>query len=75
MTSHEKTLDYLEKHIPDLAGAAITQAYWHTLAAGLSVLESENGVIYEVFPDGTRNVVKNIEPPTKVPVGRVYTIR
>jgi hypothetical protein len=37
----EKTLCYLEEHIPELADAAFKQAYWQALAAGSSVLEVE----------------------------------
>ena len=40
-----------------------------------SVLQSENGVIYEVFPDGTRLERKRIEPPTPVPAGTKIVIR
>lgn len=69
MSIQEEAIQYLEAHIPELAESAVTQAYWQALAAGSSVLESENGVIYEVFPDGTRNILKNIEPPTPVTVG------
>jgi hypothetical protein len=69
MTEEEKNIEFLEEHIPELAEAAVTQAYWQALASGNSVLESENGVIYEVFPDGTRKVVKNIEPPVPVEKG------
>lgn len=65
----EKEMEHLEKHIPELAETAVTQAYWQALAAGSSVLESENGVIYEVFPDGTRKALKTIEPPTSVAIG------
>lgn len=70
----EKELDHLEQHIPELAQAAVTQAYWQALAAGSSVLESDNGVIYEVFPDGTRKVVKMIEPPTCVTIGEKWIL-
>jgi hypothetical protein len=38
------------------------------------VLQSEQGYIYEVFPDGRRVVVKKIEPPTPVVSGRKITI-
>lgn len=69
MSIQEEAIQYLEAHIPELAESAVTQAYWQALASGSSVLESENGVIYEVFPDGTRKPVKTIEPPTPVPVG------
>lgn len=66
----EKTLCYLEEHIPELADAAFKQAYWQALAAGSSVLEVENGTIVEVFPDGTRQFVKQIDPATPVTPGQ-----
>ena len=58
----EREIQYLEEHIPELAESAVTQAYWQSLAAGNSVLESENGIIYERFPDGSSQIVKEIEP-------------
>ena len=61
----DRVIDYLEEHIPELAESAVTQAYWQSLAAGNSVLESENGIIYERFPDGSSKMVKTIEPPTQ----------
>jgi hypothetical protein len=45
------------------------------LESGLSVLQSEGGTIYEVFPDGSRKQVKEIEPPTKVVSGQKIAIR
>jgi len=69
MTEQKEDIEFLEEHIPELAEAAVTQAYWQTLASGNSVLESDNGVIYEVFPDGTRKAVKTIEPPIPVVKG------
>jgi hypothetical protein len=69
MSERDQDIEFLEEHIPELAEAAVTQAYWQTLASGNSVLESENGVIYEVFPDGTRKVVKTGEPPVPVEKG------
>ena len=81
----EREIQYLEEHIPELAESAVTQAYWQSLAAGNSVLESENGIIYERFPDGSSQIVKEIsqrlgcaygrryanakEPPTPVAIG------
>ena len=69
MSTPEQTMRFLEEHIPELAESAVTQAYWQALASGSSVLESDNGVIYEVFPDGTRKVVKTITPPSPVTLG------
>lgn len=71
----EKAMRYLEEHIPDLVGAAITQAYWEALAMGSSVTQCENGVIYEVFPDGTRKVIKTIAPPLPVKLGQKVLIK
>ena len=45
------------------------------LASGQSVLQSEGGRIIRVYPDGTREMVKEIEPPIKVEPGTTYTIR
>ncbi len=69
MNTSEQSMRFLEEHIPELAESAVTQAYWQALASGRSVLESDNGVIYEVFPDGTRQFVKVITPPSLVVLG------
>lgn len=66
MKPSEEIVDHLEAHVPKLAHAAVTQAYCEALAAGHSVLIAEDGVIYEVFPDGTRKAVKHTEPPVAV---------
>ena len=71
----EKTLQHVEKGIPALVQSAGTQAYWRTLAAGHAVLESEDGVIYEVAPGGSRRVVKHIAPATPVPPGTRRELR
>ena len=69
MPTSEKAMQFLEEHIPELAQSAVTQAYWQALASGSSVLQSENGAIYEVFPDGARTLVKTTTPPSAVAVG------
>jgi hypothetical protein len=75
MPIDEETMRYLEEQIPELAKVAFAQAYLQALAAGSSVLVCEDGVIYEVFPDGARNVVKHIEPPRVVIPGTKVTLR
>lgn len=75
MPLSEKSMQFLEDHIPELAQSAATQAYWQSLASGNSVLQSEKGVIYEVFPDGTRIIVKKITPPTPVSVGKKRVLK
>ncbi len=49
MKNNEKAIDYLEAHIPELAAAAVKQAYWQTLASGASVLVSDDGVVADFF--------------------------
>jgi hypothetical protein len=71
----EPEITELETQFPAMSGAAFTAAREETLASGQSVLESENGVIYEVFPDGTRIERKRIEPPTCIPAGTKFLIR
>jgi len=67
MSTQEKAIRYLEEHIPELADAAIKQAYWLALAAGSSVLERVNDSLVEVFPDGSRKIIKPLpaQTPTK----------
>ncbi len=74
MTLSEEELNYLEEHIPELAKAAFTQAYWAALASGSSVLMSENGNLVEIFPSGKRKIIKPLPPSTKVTIGQVLEI-
>jgi len=75
MALSEKEISYLEEHIPELADAAFTQAYWAALASGSSVLVSENGKLMEIFPDGTKKFIKQLTPPTPATPGQRYTLR
>jgi hypothetical protein len=75
MPLSEQSMQFLEEHIPELAQSAVTQAYWQALAAGNSVLQCDNGAIYEVFPDGTRTLVKTVTPPTAVTPGETRALR
>lgn len=75
MQEDDKMLDDLEKLIPPLSGSAVTVAYWQALAAGNSVLETADGAIYEVFPDGTQKFVKMISPPVPVVLGTTYQLK
>jgi hypothetical protein len=71
----EQTLTYLEEHIPILAQAAVTQAYWATLARGYSVLERTEEGLVETFPNGTSQFIKPLEPRLHVPKGTKRMIR
>ncbi len=69
MPNQESDMQKLENQFPSASGSAFAAAREQVLASGQSVLQSEHGVIYEVFPNGTRRRVKNIEPPTPVVAG------
>ncbi len=75
MESSEEVIDYLEAHIPELAEAAVKQAYWQALASGASVLVSDNGVIKEIFPDGTSKIIERNAPFVKTEKGKIIKIK
>src|SRR5437868_2877667 len=75
MEDTEYNIEELESQFPAIAGSAFAAARERILASGQSVLQSEQGYIYEVFPDGRRVLVKKIEPPTSVQAGRKIAIR
>ena len=68
-------IQQLESQFPAVSGSAFAAARAQALASGQSVLQSQDGVIYEVFPDGRKLVVKQIEPPTQFVSGSIFTIR
>lgn len=74
MPDHENNIETLESQFPAISGSAFVAARAVVLASGQSVLQSEGGVIYEVFPDGRRVPVKQIEPPMADVYGRKITI-
>ncbi len=75
MNISEESLAYLEAHIPELADAAATQAYWQALASGSSVLEAREGALVEVFPDGTQKTIKLLPTRTTVAPGQAVRRR
>lgn len=64
----------LETEFPAASGVAFATARQEALASGLSVLESNDDGIYEIFPDGKRVLVKKIVPPTHIETGSIYLI-
>jgi hypothetical protein len=75
MSDQEKAILDFERRIPLVSGEAFAAARAQTLAAGQSVLQSEQGALYEVFPDGTRRWLKAIEPATPVRKGEKIMLR
>ena len=74
MSIDENAMCFLEEHIPDLADAAVRQAYWSSLASGNNVLICENGAIVEVHPDGSKKLIKKIAPPIPTIKGQRFKI-
>ncbi len=75
MKLDDEAIDYLEQFIPELAAIATRQAYLQALASGESVLIAENGQLIEVFPNGTKKVIKQLEPPVHIAVGSKFEIK
>ena len=71
----DQDIQKLESQFPPKAGSIFAAARKQALDAGLSVVESDNGIIYETFPDGHRKLVKKIDPPTTVVAGSICHIR
>ena len=71
----DQDIQKLESQFPAVSGSAFAAARERVLQSGQSVLQSENGVIYEVFPDGHRKEVKKIEPPTQFVTGSVFFLK
>ena len=65
----------LESQFPAVSGVAFAEARKRVLASGQSVMQSQDGVLYEVFPDGRQIAVKNIERPIAVEPGTVFHLR
>jgi hypothetical protein len=71
----ESDIQALESRFLPLSGQAFAAARERVLASGQSVLQSEDGRIWRVFPDGRKELVKEIEPPTPATPGVKLTIR
>lgn len=74
-TSAERMVRLNEKRIPRLAEAAMSSAYRRTLASGSTVLIAEAGQLKEVSPDGSKRVIKKIEPSVKMQKGLIIKIK
>ena len=75
MSEHDEAIQRLEDQFPPMSGIAFADARARVLASGQSVLQSEGGAIYRVFPDGRKEWVKQIEPPTYGVSGTIFILR
>ena len=71
----DQDIQQLESQFPALSGEAFASARRSVLASGQSVLQTEGAFLVRVFPDGRKEVVKQIEPSTPVKRGAIYTIQ
>ena len=71
----EESMRFLEEQIPELAEAAVRLAYWNALNAGYSVVEYEDGALVEVFPDGTRKMIKRLPAQFEATPGQRYVLQ
>ncbi len=75
MVEQERHIQELENRLPLASGEAFAAAQAQVLASGQSVLQTEAGFIVRVFPDGRKQRLKTIDPPTPVTPGTILTIR
>jgi len=62
----DKEIDFLEKHIPELAESSMKKAYYNALSSGIPVLESKGYKIIKTYPDGREEFVKYVPSPVKI---------
>jgi len=72
MLDLEDEIDQLEREFPAKANETFAKARAQALAAGLSVLEAEDGYVVRVYPDGRKEKVKEIDPPTQARRGMIF---
>jgi hypothetical protein len=68
-------LNNLEEYIPLLAEGVFQKAYLDTLASGNSVFEVIDDSIYEVFANGDKKKIKDIEPSIKIDISKKITFK
>ncbi len=62
----EFEIDKLEKNIPLMAKEVFQKAYNNSVAHGNNVVEVIDNIIYEIYADGRRKKIKEIEPLVKM---------
>ncbi len=74
VTYDEEELDFLERHIPELAVLALRLAYWEALASGSCVLVVKDGALMEVAPDGSEKIIKELPKWISITPGKYMRI-
>lgn len=63
-----------EEDIPALAEQAIRNAVASAIAAGRSVLVTQDDAVYEVFPDGAKRLLTQLLPRMRIEPGSVRNL-
>ena len=66
----EQEIDNLEQMIPLLASGAVTKTYLDSLSSGNIVLEIQEGILYEVHPNGTKKKIKDVPALIEVDINK-----
>lgn len=69
----EQSMQAMEAHIPELAGAAVKRAYFQALSQSGKVLEAVNGQLVETSVEGTTRVIRTLHTPVPAVVGMKRT--
>ena len=70
----DQEIESLENQFPPVSGQAFADARKRVLASGQCVLQTEGGFVVREFPNGDKELVKEIEPPTPVKAGTIYIL-
>ena len=72
---NEKAMLAMEAHIPELAEAAVRQAYYQALTTHGKVLEASDGRLVETSADGGQRVIRCLVAPVAVVPGSKRVLR
>jgi hypothetical protein len=75
MSDQERRMRELEAQIPLASGEAFATAYRQALQSGQTLVQTIGSAIYEVHPDGSRRLLKQLEAPLQVVPGTKVKIR
>jgi hypothetical protein len=67
---NEKSMQYIEARIPELASSAVKLAYYQALTSGGRVITARQGQLIETRQDGVERIIRTIAPPTAVRIGQ-----
>lgn len=74
MTDKEYS-EVVETAFAPLSGVAFESARTQALESGKSVLQTENGKLYRIYPDGRKEFIKSVPDPIAVTPGERISLR